>query len=117
MAKIQLTMLQRLSLDALLGVQRGGLDDLFTLPDTGKKIKAPKAQKDESLKALPDGRFLIDEQAVELAEPAEYDLEKEEIRRLQRLLREWPQFTESDLAWLVPLKKQLDGTESVARKG
>lgn len=107
MAKITLTMMQRLSLDALLSVQRGSLDDLFTLHDIREKIKVPKGLRDEYVKALPDGRALLDEQAVTLAESVDYDLEKEEVRRLYKLVKEWPSFLEPDLAWVIPLKKQL----------
>jgi hypothetical protein len=108
MAKLTLTMLQRLSLDALLSVQRGTLDDLFTLHDIRKKIKVPVQLREEYVKTLPDGRVLVDERAVELAEPVEYEFEKEEIRRLLRLIKEWTSFSEGDLAWIIPLKQQLD---------
>jgi hypothetical protein len=109
MAKLTLTMMQRLSLDALLSVQRGSLDDLFTLHDIREKIKVPKALRDEYLKTLPDGRVLVDEDAVTLAESVDYEFEKEEIRRVQKLLKEWQQFSEGDLGWVLPLKRQLDG--------
>ena len=102
-------MLQRLSLDALLSVQRGKIDDLFTLHDIREKVKVPKGLRDEYLKALPDGRVFMDENAVALAEPVEFDLEKEEQRRLSKLLKEWENFSEPDFAWVVPLRKQLDG--------
>jgi len=108
MAKLTLTMLQRLSLEALLSVQRGSLDDLFTLHDIREKIRVPRALREEYVKTLPDGRVLVDEPAVELAAPADYDFEKEEIRRLMRLLKEWTNFSEGDLVWIVPLKRQLD---------
>lgn len=108
MAKtISLTMMQRLNLDALLSVQRGSLDDLFTLHDIREKIKVPAALRDEYLKTLPDGHILVDEQAVELAESKDYEFEKEEVRRVQKLLKEWNQFSEGDLTWVVPLIKQL----------
>ena len=109
MTKVKLTMMQRLNLDALLSVQRGCVDDLFTLHDIRQKIKLPKGLRDEYVKTLPDGRVLMDEQAVELAEPADYDLEKDEVRKLQKLLKEWPQFTETDLDWLIPLRRELEG--------
>lgn len=109
MAKLTLTMMQRLNLDALLSVQRGSLDDLFTLHDIREKIKVPKALRDEYLKTLPDGRVLVDEGAVTIAESVDYEFEKEEVRRVQKLLKEWQQFSESDLSWVVPLKKQLEG--------
>ena len=108
MAKLTLTMLQRLSLEALLSVQRGSLDDLFTLHDIREKIRVPRAVREEYVKTLPDGRVLVDEQAVELAAPTDYDFEKEEIRRLMRLLKEWTNFSEGDLVWIVPLKRQLE---------
>lgn len=106
--KITLTMIQRLNLDALLSVQRGSLEDLFTLHDIREKIKVPKAQREELVKALPNGVVLVDEQAVEAIAPVEYDFEKEEARRLSRLLKEWQQFSEGDLAWVLPLKKALE---------
>ncbi|MDE2104518.1 MAG: hypothetical protein KGL39_45200, partial [Patescibacteria group bacterium] len=109
MAKLTLTMMQRLNLDALLSVQRGSLDDLFTLHDIREKIKVPKAMRDEYLRPMPDGRVLVDEGAVMLAESVDYEFEKEEVRRVQKLLKEWTNFTEGDLSWVVPLKKQLDG--------
>jgi hypothetical protein len=109
MAKLTLTMMQRLNLDALLSVQRGSLDDLFTLHDIREKIKVARGLREQYVKYLPDGRVLVDEQAVELAEPADFDFEKEEVRRLQRLLKEWTNFAEGDVSWVVPLKKQLDG--------
>lgn len=105
-----LSMMQRLNLDALLSVQRGSLDDLFTLHDIREKIKVPRGLREEYVKSLPDGRVLIDEQAVELAGAVEFDFEKDEVRRLSKLLKEWSNFTEGDLGWVVPLKKLLDGT-------
>jgi hypothetical protein len=108
MIKVSLTMMQRLNLDALLSVQQGSLDDLFTLHEIRERIKLPRQLRDEYVKTLPDGRTLMDEQAVTLAEPTEYEFEKEEVRRLTRLFKEWTRFSEGDLAWLIPLKKQID---------
>jgi hypothetical protein len=106
--KITLTMIQRLNLDALLSVQQGSLDDLFTLHDVREKIRIPKNLREQYLRTLPDGRVLIDEQAVALAESVEYEFEKEEVRRIQKLLKEWQRFSEGDLDWVIPLKRQLD---------
>jgi hypothetical protein len=107
--KVTLTMMQRLNLDALLSVQKGNLDDLFTLHDIREKIKVPKNLKDEYLRVLPNGQAMVDEKAIELAENADYEFEKDEVRRLAKLLKEWHQFSEGDLAWVLPLKKALDG--------
>jgi hypothetical protein len=108
MAKLNLSMMQRLNLDALLSVQRGTVDELFTFHDIREKIKLPRGLRGEYVKHLADGRILVDEQAVELAESAEFDFEKEEVRRLQKLLKEWANFSEGDLAWVIPLRKQIE---------
>ena len=50
----------------------------------------------------------MDERAVERAEGGEYDLDKEETRRLLRLFKEWREFAEGDVAWVAPLRKQLE---------
>lgn len=105
---LHLTMMQRLSLDSLLSLQRGSLDDLFTLHDIREKVKLPPALREEYIKELPDGRAILDVHALELAESNDFEFEKEEVRRLSKLLKEWTNFTEADLAWVLPLKKALE---------
>jgi hypothetical protein len=108
MIQITVNMMQRLNLDALLSIQRGGLEDLFTLHDIREKVRVPQELRDSYVKMLPDGRAMLDEKAVELAESMEVELEKDEVRRLLKLFKEWANFTEGDVAWVGPLKKQLE---------
>lgn len=108
---VTLTMAQRLNLDVLLSVQRGSLGDLFALHDVRKKIGVPEKERSLFIRSFPDGRVVVDEQAVAAAAPVEVEFESEEVRRVLRLFREWTNFTEGDLDWLIPLKKQLEGLE------
>ena len=59
---IEFTLIQRLSLEALLGQQRGSVADLITLFDITNKLKVEA--REAYVKELPDGRVLVDNEAI-----------------------------------------------------
>lgn len=108
MSDITFTMMQRLQLDGLLGIQRGTLDDIEVFSDIREKIKVSEDARAELVRELPDGRLLIDLPAVAKQESTVVTLEKEERRRLLNLLKTTNTFTTQDIEWVRPLCKQLE---------
>jgi hypothetical protein len=103
---IEFTLLQRLSVEAILGQQRGTVGDLITVFDITNKIKV--ADRDVYIKDLPDGRVMVDQEAINNAPAEKIELEKAERRKLSEILKAHNTFGPNDLAWVLPLKKQLD---------
>jgi hypothetical protein len=106
--KVTLTMMQRLALETLVAAQRGTMADLFVLYDIREKVKVPPEQREEYVKVLPNGTVLADQKAIEAAPTLDVEFEKEEARRVARLLQTWDRFTPEDFVWLLPLKKAFD---------
>lgn len=115
MRSLELTMMQRLGLDSLLNAQRGKLEELTAFHDIRNKIKIPRALRDTFAKPMPGGQVMLDEAAIELAESITVELENEEVRRLRKLLSEWPNFGEGDLEWVMPVQSQLESITAKPR--
>lgn len=103
---MEFTALQRLSLEFLLGNQKGNISEMETIYDILKKIKLPDHEKDLYLKVLPD-KILLDEKAMSDAEVLNVDLEKAERRKLLEVLDAHQGFGPADVEWVMPLKTQL----------
>jgi hypothetical protein len=106
---IEFSLLQRLSLEGLLGQQRGNVADLITLFDITNKIKVK--DRGSYVRELPDGRVLVDNEAISKAEVMPVELEKAERRKLLDIIKSHDGFGPSDLAWILPLKKQLEALD------
>jgi len=106
---IEFTLIQRLSLEALLGQQRGSVADLITLFDITNKLKVEA--REAYVKELPDGRVLVDNEAISKTPPVQIELEKAERRKLLDIIKGHNTFGPSDLAWVLPLKKQLEALD------
>ena len=102
---IQFTVMQSLSVEALLGQQRGTVKDLIEVYDLAKKIHLDN--RSDYIKETPSGT-LVDLKAAAEAEPRPIELEKAERRKLLELLDGHRDFAPGDLEWILPLKKQLE---------
>jgi len=110
--KLTMTITQRLAVDGLLSQQRGSVGELEIFLDIMRKVKVPEdlqAKFVTPIEGLP-GQIRVSA-AADLCEPTEIALEKAERQRLLRLLREWPTFSIPDMAWVLPLRKQLESME------
>jgi hypothetical protein len=118
MLQTNLTMMQRIQLDALLSVQRGTLDDLFSLHEIREKLKMTRALREKYTRVVGNG-LMVDEEACAIADSMQVEFESEHVRRLQKLLKEWNQFTPVDLVWINPLRtalEEVDGVTSMRKK-
>lgn len=106
MAMIELTAKQRILLEVLLDQQRGAVSDIEVFYDVKNKIKLDN--RESFLRQLPTGEIIIDEVATSTCPVESFDLEKEERKRILELLVSHKSFSPSDLAWILPIKKQLE---------
>jgi hypothetical protein len=111
-----LTLMQRLSIVAIIRRQRNASnDDFFTLVDLFKKVQVPEDQaKDIMLPACPTcgSQVRVNMAKVVATKPVDVDFEKAEARRLASLIEGWREFTVDDADWLMPLRAQLKQFEA-----
>lgn len=106
---IEFSLLQRLSVEALLNQQRGNVSDLITVFDLTNKVKVE--DRDSFIKVLPNGQAIVDNDVLNKAPIQNVDLEKAESRKLLEILKSHDGFGPSDLTWVLPLKKQLEAVD------
>jgi hypothetical protein len=105
---LALSLRQRLALEAVLGAQRGTVEQLLTFGDILRKIRVSDEDRERCVRPLPDGRAIVDLEATKRAPEIEVDLEKEEVRKLLKVLTSWEGFGPADLEWLLPLQAALE---------
>jgi len=106
MAKIELSVKQRIMLEILLGQQRGSVAEIEVFYDVKNKIKVD--DRDTYLRQLPTGEIIIDEVSASAAPVLSFEFEKEERKRLLDLLSSHKSFTPSDLDWVLPFKRKIE---------
>jgi len=113
--KLLLDNTQRLNLHALMGAQRGSVDDVRLFWRLQDRIDL----SDEEKQAI--NFRIVEVNGMQQATweqrpvpPAEYEFTGDEFARLVKMVKEWqPGFvTTSDRRWLEPLLEQLDHLES-----
>lgn len=110
MTAINLTMQQRLNLEALIRQKRGeDNDDMRTLESLFKKIRIPKEERQQYIREIPGGTALIDQSAIDRAPELPIELEDAEVRKLKTTLREYKSWSVDDFEWKDPLEQQLIG--------
>jgi hypothetical protein len=103
---MEFTVRQRISLEQILGQQKGTIAELEAVSDTLKKIRLTDDERDQYLKILPD-KILLDLKAIESAAPLSVELEKAERRKLLEIINSFNSFGPDDVEWVMPLKNQL----------
>jgi len=104
---VQLSVLQRIGLENLLGEQRGKREDIRTLHNIRKKIRMPAEERRQYVVQLPTGQTIFDDTAAERAEPVEVTLTGDEVRRLIKL-GDSTEMPAAMLDWLEPLLQRLE---------
>lgn len=105
---MEFTAIQRMSVESILGQQRGTVGELEVVYDIIEKIKLPTETKNSAVKTLPDGRVLLDEVALQAIPNEDITLEKAERQKLLDIIKTYNGFGPGDVSWIMPLKKQLE---------
>jgi hypothetical protein len=117
---LQLTLdhTQRLNLHALMGAQRGTVDQVRLFWKLQDRIQLSDPEKQAANFRLQDVNGM--QQAVWDLVPAngnlppvDYEFSDDEIARIRRVFKEWPPgFVASDRRWLEPLLAQLERSQT-----
>jgi hypothetical protein len=110
MSTLTLDYTQRLNLHALIGAQRGSVDDVRLYWKLQDKIELSDEEREKINFRVIDvnGQQQAAWDLVPNA-PVEYEFTAEELSRLSRVIKEWQAgFVAADRRWLEPLLAQLD---------
>lgn len=97
---VSFSLLSRLSLEVMIGAQQGKLNEMYAWRDLLDKIRVEN-------RSAYINELGLNTEALEKAAPLAVALEKEEVRRLESLLRSWDNYHPNDVEWADSLLKQL----------
>ena len=107
---------QRLNLHALIGAQRGSVDELRMWWRLQDRIELSTEEKEAvGFKVIEqNGQSLVQWDAQKTVPVKEYEFKDDEFQRLGKAVKEWPSgfLTGLDRKWIEPLLQQLDGAAS-----
>ena len=106
MRTINLTMLQCLSLDGMLGGLQGKRDSMAPIISVRKKLAVDEDERKNYLREVPGG-VLLDKKALAAAPELALPLTEEEARRVRKALEEW-ECPAREWDWALPILEQLE---------
>jgi len=104
---IELTMLQRLGLEGLMGEQRGKREENRAFYQIRQKVKLPPEERRRYITQLPNGNAMTDEVALANAPATEITFTDDEVRRLIKL-GDTIEMPVGLLDWFEPLLQALE---------
>lgn len=103
---IELGPRERIGLEASVSQQTGKAGDLRVFWAILEKVRCDELYRKTFMRPVMGG-IAWDEEAIAHAELFHVELDREEIHKIQDVLRDWPGFSTADYRWISPLTSQL----------
>lgn len=108
---IELSAIQRIGLENLLGEQRGKREDNRVFYNIRQKIKVSAEERSTCMPQLPDGRIMFNETAASKIAPKRITFNDDEVRRLVKL-GDTIEIPVGIMDWFEPLLQELEMKEN-----